>query len=166
MGLVVPEDQCCIQEPSLLTQDAKCLFHQYIKADLHNLSADMTPAKWFSCLFHVQGFFIRRGVHPFFSEGAGGGTMGPPSRKGNREADGSKKLSYYLQHAAALHVDFVCLESACVSASQCVRTGYLHVCLLHPACAVLIHPTLFLHAGRYMSRLWRRQQCPVLSTPN
>lgn len=78
MGLVVPEDHCCIQEPSLLTQDAKCLFHRYIKADLHNLSANMTPAKWFSCLFHVFFFFfIRRGVHPFFSEGAGRGTMGP-----------------------------------------------------------------------------------------
>lgn len=101
-------------------------------------------------------------MHPFFSRGAGGGTMGPLSRNGNREADGSKKLSYYFQHAAASHVDFVCLESACVSGSQCAKTGYLHVCLLDPACAVLIHPTLFLHAGRYMSRLWRRQRCPVL----
>lgn len=92
-------------------------------------------------------------MHPFFSGGAGGGTTGPLSRKGNREADGSKKLSYYFQHAAASHVDFVCLETACVSGSQYVTTGYLHVCLLRPACAVLIHPTLFLHAGRYMSRL-------------
>lgn len=81
--------------------------------------------------------------------------MGPLSREGNGEADGSKKLSYYLQRAAATHVDFVCLELACAFGSQCVRTGYLHLCLLHPACPVLIHPTPFLHAGRYMSRLWR-----------
>lgn len=88
--------------------------------------------------------------------------MGPPSREGNREADGSKKLSYYFQRAAASHVDFVCLESACVPGSQSARTGYLHLCLPHPACSVLIHPTPFCHAGRYMSRLWRQQRRPVL----
>lgn len=106
-------------------------------------------------------------MHPFFSggAGAGGGTMGPLSREGNGEADGSKKLSYYLQRAATTHVDFVCLEPACAFGSQCVRTGYLHLCLPHPACPVLIHLTPFLHAGRYMSRLWRRQRRPVLLTP-
>lgn len=70
-------------------------------------------------------------MHPFFSGGACGGDHG--ASQGNKETDGSKKLSYYFQHAAASHVDFVCLESACVSGSQCVRTGYLHVCLLPPS---------------------------------
>lgn len=113
--------------------------------------------------FFFYTFFIRRGVHPFLSRGAGGGTMGPLSRNGNREADGSKKLFLLLPACGGVTPRLSCLESACVSGSQCAREAYLHVCLLHPACAALIHPTLFLRAGRYMSRRWGRQRCPALS---
>lgn len=79
---------------------------------------------------------------------------------------GVKRFLFYFWHAVASHVDSVSMESACVFGSQYVRTEYLHVCLLHPACPPLIHPTLFSYAGRCMSRLWRRQQCPVLLTQN
>lgn len=150
---------CSFLYPCSHAQDASCLFHYHLYSSSADISHTQNP------LFHVHADILSQEMCIQFSLQE---CQRKPQAIRERQiiqVDRGKSLFFCLQCGAASNADSAAQEQRVFWFLVCVdgKSAYMYAYFTERTW-VLIHPTLFLHAVRYMSCLWSWQLCPVFVT--